>query len=115
MRRGRTGWRNSTRNSVAVSRPLIAAKSVTRPRPAPVYNASPSSAGKRAHDRLHPRRRHKREDLTPYPVLFWPVGVYLIVYRADRRPIEIVAVTRDPATSLPSCAGAFATETRQPT
>jgi plasmid stabilization system protein ParE len=37
---------------------------------------------------------HRREDLTPYPVLFWPVGAYLIIYRADRRPIEIVAVTQ---------------------
>jgi len=32
---------------------------------------------------------HRREDLTSYPVLFWPVGAYLIIYRADRRPIEI--------------------------
>jgi plasmid stabilization system protein ParE len=37
---------------------------------------------------------HKREDLTPYAVLFWPDGAYLIIYRADRRPIEIVAVTQ---------------------
>jgi plasmid stabilization system protein ParE len=36
---------------------------------------------------------HKREDLTSYPVLFWPVGGYLIIYRAEGRPIEIVAVT----------------------
>ena len=26
---------------------------------------------------------HKREDLTAYPVLFWPVGSYLIIYRAE--------------------------------
>jgi plasmid stabilization system protein ParE len=37
---------------------------------------------------------HKREDLTPYPVLFWTVGAYLIIYRAERRPVEIVAVTQ---------------------
>jgi antitoxin ParD1/3/4/toxin ParE1/3/4 len=37
---------------------------------------------------------HRREDLTPYPVLFWPVGAYLIIYGAGRRPIEIVAVTQ---------------------
>ena len=37
---------------------------------------------------------HQREDLTPFPVLFWPVGAYLIIYRAGRRPIEIVAVTQ---------------------
>jgi len=36
----------------------------------------------------------KREDLTTYTVLFWPVGAYLIIYRAGRRPIEIVAVTQ---------------------
>ena len=39
-------------------------------------------------------RRHKRDDLTAFPVLFWPVGSYLIVYRAEHRPIEIVAVTQ---------------------
>ena len=38
-----------------------------------------------------PRLGHKREDLTPFPVLFWPVGSYLIIYR-DRTPIQIVAV-----------------------
>lgn len=37
---------------------------------------------------------HKREDLTAYPVLFWPVGSYLIIYRATSRPVEIVAVTQ---------------------
>ena len=41
-----------------------------------------------------PGMGHKRGDLTPYGVLFWPVGAYLIAYRADRRPIEIVAVTQ---------------------
>jgi plasmid stabilization system protein ParE len=37
---------------------------------------------------------HKREDLTAFPVLFWPVGAYLIIYRATSRPVEIVAVTQ---------------------
>jgi plasmid stabilization system protein ParE len=41
---------------------------------------------------------HKREDLTAYPVLFWPVGAYLVIYRssyrAPSRPVEIVAVTQ---------------------
>jgi plasmid stabilization system protein ParE len=41
-----------------------------------------------------PGMGHRREDLTPYPVLFWPVGAYLIIYRAERRPVEIVAVTQ---------------------
>ncbi len=35
---------------------------------------------------------HTREDLTDKPVLFWPVGRYLIIYRADPRPIEVVRV-----------------------
>jgi plasmid stabilization system protein ParE len=37
---------------------------------------------------------HKREDLTAYPVLFFPVGAYLIIYRAIRPTVEIVAVTQ---------------------
>jgi len=41
-----------------------------------------------------PGMGHKREDLTDYPVLFWPVGSYLIIYRAEQRPVEIVAVTQ---------------------
>ncbi len=41
-----------------------------------------------------PGMGHVREDLTPLPVLFWPVGAYLIIYRRDREPIEIVAVTQ---------------------
>jgi plasmid stabilization system protein ParE len=41
-----------------------------------------------------PGMGHRREDLTVYPVLFWPVGAYLIIYRAEHRPIEIVAVTQ---------------------
>ena len=41
-----------------------------------------------------PSMGHRREDLTDYPVLSWPVGAYLIIYRAEARPIEIVAVTQ---------------------
>jgi plasmid stabilization system protein ParE len=37
---------------------------------------------------------HKREALTTYPVLFWPVGAYLLIYRATSPPVEIVAVTQ---------------------
>jgi plasmid stabilization system protein ParE len=38
---------------------------------------------------------HRREDLTEYPVRFWTVGAYLIIYRAaNLRPVEIVAVTQ---------------------
>jgi plasmid stabilization system protein ParE len=39
-----------------------------------------------------PGMGHKRGDLTPLPVRFWPVGNYLIVYRSERRPIEVVAI-----------------------
>jgi len=41
-----------------------------------------------------PHLGHKREDLTSFPVLFWPVGNFLIIYRGDRTPIQIVAVVR---------------------
>lgn len=37
---------------------------------------------------------HQREDLTAHPVLFWPVGAYLVIYRATFRPVQIVAVTQ---------------------
>jgi plasmid stabilization system protein ParE len=43
---------------------------------------------------IRPGIGHKRQDLTAYPVLFWPVGAYLVIYRATTRPIEIVAVTQ---------------------
>lgn len=35
---------------------------------------------------------HTRKDLTRHAVLFWPVGNYLVIYRAERSPIQIVAV-----------------------
>lgn len=41
-----------------------------------------------------PGMGHRRDDLTQYAVLFWPVGAYLIIYRAEPRPIQIVAVTQ---------------------
>lgn len=41
-----------------------------------------------------PGMGHQRGDITSHPVLFWPVGAYLIIYRAQRQPIEIVAVTQ---------------------
>ena len=37
---------------------------------------------------------HRREDLTAYPILFWPVGAYLVIYRVQDVQIEIVAVTQ---------------------
>jgi plasmid stabilization system protein ParE len=41
-----------------------------------------------------PGMGHKRDDLTAYPILFWPVGAYLILYRVQKEFIEIVAVTQ---------------------
>jgi plasmid stabilization system protein ParE len=37
---------------------------------------------------------HARQDLTSETVRFWPVGAYLTVYRAETRPIQIVAVVQ---------------------
>ena len=49
----------------------------------------------------NPRMGHKREDRTAYPILFWPVGAYLILYRVQTKRIEIVAVTQG-ARDIPS-------------
>lgn len=35
---------------------------------------------------------HLREDLTRRPFRFWPVYSYLIVYRPETRPIQILRV-----------------------
>lgn len=43
---------------------------------------------------LNPRLGHVREDLTDYPILFWPVGAYLILYRVQKERLEIVAITQ---------------------
>ena len=48
-----------------------------------------------------PGMGHKREDLTAYPILFWPVGAYLILYRTQSERIEIIAVTQG-ARDIPS-------------
>jgi antitoxin ParD1/3/4/toxin ParE1/3/4 len=40
----------------------------------------------------NPGMGHKREDLTNFPVLFWPVGNYLVIYRATGSLAEIVAI-----------------------
>ena len=37
---------------------------------------------------------NSRNDLTAFAVLFWTVEAYLIIYRSDRQPVEIVAVTQ---------------------
>ena len=35
---------------------------------------------------------HKREDLTAIPVLFWAVWSFLVIYKPDTTPLEIVRV-----------------------
>ena len=40
----------------------------------------------------NPGMGHSREELTEKPVLFWPVGSYLILYNPARQPIGIVRV-----------------------
>jgi plasmid stabilization system protein ParE len=40
-----------------------------------------------------PRTGHKRTDVrTSEPVLFWPVGSYVVVYKPEPRPVVIVGI-----------------------
>jgi plasmid stabilization system protein ParE len=39
-----------------------------------------------------PSLGHAREDLLPREIRFWPVDAYLILYTAERTPIEVIAV-----------------------
>jgi antitoxin ParD1/3/4/toxin ParE1/3/4 len=39
-----------------------------------------------------PGMGHKREDITGRSLLFWSVYSYVIIYRADRKPLEIVHI-----------------------
>jgi antitoxin ParD1/3/4/toxin ParE1/3/4 len=40
----------------------------------------------------NPGAGHWRKDLTPEAVKFFPVYSYLIVYRPDTRPLQVVAI-----------------------
>ena len=41
----------------------------------------------------HPHSGHQRSDLTTrQDVLFWPVYSYLIIYRPDKKPLEVLRV-----------------------
>jgi toxin ParE1/3/4 len=40
----------------------------------------------------NPRIGHTREDLTNQPVLFLPVGSYLIIYDPESKPLSIVRI-----------------------
>lgn len=44
---------------------------------------------------------HTREDLTDQPVLFWPVGSYLIIYHPQSKPLSVVRVVHG-ARDVPS-------------
>ncbi len=49
----------------------------------------------------NPGMGHKRLDLTSFPVRFWPVGAYMIVYRSKSSRVEIIAVIQG-ARDIPS-------------
>ena len=40
----------------------------------------------------NPRLGHTREDLTDLPVRFWTVWSFLVIYKAQTQPLEIVRV-----------------------
>jgi len=40
----------------------------------------------------NPHIGHTREDLTDQPVVFWPVGSYLIIYDPQTKPLSVVRV-----------------------
>jgi plasmid stabilization system protein ParE len=73
---------------------------------------SPQNAMK-VFDRIHlaarniaemPGMGHRREDVTDKPVLFWAVYSYLLVYRPDKRPLEILRIVHG-ARDLPRVLG----------
>jgi toxin ParE1/3/4 len=39
-----------------------------------------------------PEMGHSREDLAPIPLRCWPVYSYLIIYRPEKRPLQIVRI-----------------------
>jgi plasmid stabilization system protein ParE/Arc/MetJ-type ribon-helix-helix transcriptional regulator len=49
----------------------------------------------------NPAIGHNRLDLTDHPVLFWPVGANMILYRVRKKCVEIVGVTQG-ARDIPS-------------
>jgi plasmid stabilization system protein ParE len=38
---------------------------------------------------------HQREDLTARPVKSWSVFSYIVIYRPEKRPIDVLAVLHD--------------------
>jgi plasmid stabilization system protein ParE len=39
-----------------------------------------------------PEMGHVREDLAPTPLRFWPVFSYLIIYRPESRPLQVLRI-----------------------
>ena len=52
----------------------------------------------------YPGSGHQRRDLTFLPLLFWPVGSYLVVYWTLRGDVEILAVVHG-ARNIPNFLG----------
>lgn len=51
----------------------------------------------------HPAAGHLRQDLADYPLRFWPVYSYLVIYDPSRKPIEVLRIlhgAQDVATLL---------------
>jgi antitoxin ParD1/3/4/toxin ParE1/3/4 len=40
----------------------------------------------------HPAMGHVREDLAPPTFRFWPIYSYLIIYRPETRPMQVIRV-----------------------
>jgi plasmid stabilization system protein ParE len=39
-----------------------------------------------------PEMGHVREDLAPTPLRFWPIYSYLVIYRPESRPLQVVRI-----------------------
>jgi antitoxin ParD1/3/4/toxin ParE1/3/4 len=50
----------------------------------------------------HPFMGHERRDITPLPVLFWTLPKfpnYIIVYRPQNKPLQVIAICTGSRTS----------------
>jgi plasmid stabilization system protein ParE len=87
---------------MAPPRPILSAEALSDLDEIWLYIASDSpKAADRVIDEIYetiyrlaefPGMGHLREDLIDEPLRFWSVYQYLIIYRADAQPIEIVRV-----------------------
>lgn len=51
----------------------------------------------------HPRAGHRRRDITKRDVLFWSVYSYLVVYRPETKPLELLRVLHGSRNPLDLC------------